>query len=306
MQNNDIIAELSDEQLDDMLSYTPVFTNQNRANIKKHSVEKITLFEHRNSHEKVQAAQNQIQEDKPVIKLPLFKRFGLVAAAVIVVAVLFGATAFAAWRILNIDIYEFIHGEPSESSVSAEAAAHTSVVMLERLFDIDVDEARLQMAYQDGIWAGFATRENSDYTMFHFRVNAENGQLLSVHYSPWGEEIEDVVNFEIHNEIIPTPAQNLEFATLAISIVDSNNILQGYATRARLLPLVTSPNRLTEEVAMTVFAVQVENDSGLTAILSFHELTGNAPKLTSITVDTEHTLPAAISQLEGSWVENPR
>jgi hypothetical protein len=253
----------------------------------------------------VQATQNQVQKEKPIIKLSLLKRFSSVAAAVLVV-VLLSATGLAAWHFLNLDIYDFIHGEPSESSVSAEAAAHTSVVMLERLFDIEVDEARLQMAYQEGIWAGFATRENSDYTMLHFRVNAENGQVLSVHYSPWGEEIEDIVNFEIHNEVIPTPAQSYEFAVLAMSIVDSNNILQGYATRARLLPLVTSPNRLTDEVAMTVFAVQVENDSGLTAILSFHELTGNAPKLTSITVDTEHTLPTWISQFEGSWVENPR
>jgi len=82
MSNKDLIPELKEEQLDELLTYTPAFSEQNLANIKARSFEKISF------------------KEKPVMKKPIYRRFGTFAAAVLAVMVV-TTTAFAAWHFLR-------------------------------------------------------------------------------------------------------------------------------------------------------------------------------------------------------------
>ena len=82
MSNKDLIPELNDEQLDELLTYTPAFSEQNLANIKARSFEKIN------------------HKEKPVMKKSIFRRFGTVAAAVLAIMVV-TTTVFAASHFLR-------------------------------------------------------------------------------------------------------------------------------------------------------------------------------------------------------------
>ena len=82
ISKKDLIPELSEEQLDELLAYTPAFCEQNLASIKARSFEKIK------------------HKEKPVMKKSIFKRFSTVAAAMLAVIVI-TTTVFAAWHFLH-------------------------------------------------------------------------------------------------------------------------------------------------------------------------------------------------------------
>ena len=97
MAKKDLIPELSDKQLDELLTYTPAFSAKNLANIKALSLEKI-------SH-----------KEQPTMKKSTIRRsFGTTAAACLAI-VLTGITVFAAVRFLAPDEVAYQLGNPSLS-----------------------------------------------------------------------------------------------------------------------------------------------------------------------------------------------
>ena len=82
MSKKDIILELNEKQLDELLTYTPNFSEQNLVNIKVRSLQKIKHME------------------KPIMKKPIFRRFGAIVAAVLAVMVV-TTTVFAVWHFLR-------------------------------------------------------------------------------------------------------------------------------------------------------------------------------------------------------------
>jgi len=83
MSKKDLISNLSEEQIDELLTYTPAFSDKSLANIKARSLEKINYMEESNLN-------------KTVIKRP----FRFIAAASIAL-ILFAATVFAAVQLLT-------------------------------------------------------------------------------------------------------------------------------------------------------------------------------------------------------------
>jgi len=82
MSKKYLISELGEEQLDELLTYTPAFSKQNLANIKARSLEKIN------------------HKENPTLKKFTFRRFGTVAAAILAVMVV-TTTVFAAWHFMR-------------------------------------------------------------------------------------------------------------------------------------------------------------------------------------------------------------
>jgi len=82
MSKKILISELRDEQLDELLSYAPAFSDKNLANIKARSFEKIK------------------HKEKPNMKKPIFKSFGTVAAAFLI-AMVITTTVFATWYFMR-------------------------------------------------------------------------------------------------------------------------------------------------------------------------------------------------------------
>jgi len=82
MPKKDLISELREEQLDELLTYAPTFSEKSLVNIKAHSLEKIN------------------HKEKPVMKKTTFRRFGTVVAAVLAVMVV-STTVFAAWHMMR-------------------------------------------------------------------------------------------------------------------------------------------------------------------------------------------------------------
>jgi len=82
MSEKDLISELSEAQLDELLMYIPDFSEQNLANIKARSFEKIK------------------HKENPAMKKSIFRRFGTIAAAALAIMAV-TTTVLAAWHFLS-------------------------------------------------------------------------------------------------------------------------------------------------------------------------------------------------------------
>jgi len=96
MPNKGLIPELSEKQIDELLAYTPEFSEMNLANIKARSLEKINHKEH------------------PNMKKSTIRSFGTAVAACLAL-VLTGITVFAAVRLLTPGEIAYQLGDPSLS-----------------------------------------------------------------------------------------------------------------------------------------------------------------------------------------------
>jgi len=97
MSNKDLIPELTEEQLDELLTFTPAFSEQNLANIKARSFEKIN------------------HKEKPIMKKSTIRRSFSTVAAACLVLVFTGITVFAATRLLTSSEVAYQIGDPSLS-----------------------------------------------------------------------------------------------------------------------------------------------------------------------------------------------
>ena len=194
----------------------------------------------------------------------------------------------------NIDVYDFINDVLSVDVISAEVAAQIAADILSCVFNADLDGITMQLYYSRDewphSWSGVHRPDDNSMVKFHFNVHAETGELISVHYNPWGDEILDIVDFNVLSEIETSAQQNIEFASLAMDIVQANNILEGAPARARLIsPLSTSPARTTGDPAMKLAMVTVQCINGGVALMSFYSFLGGDPLLTSITIEADYS-----------------
>ena len=107
MPNKDLILELSEKQIDELLAYTPNFSDKNLTNIKARSLEKIN------------------NKEQPAIKKSTIRRsFGTFAAACIAI-LLTGITVFSAVRFLTPGEVAYQIGDLSLSAAfESEDAIH--------------------------------------------------------------------------------------------------------------------------------------------------------------------------------------
>ncbi|MCL2574178.1 MAG: M23/M56 family metallopeptidase [Defluviitaleaceae bacterium] len=255
---------------------------------------------------------------KAIMKMKNKTIIGTIAAVLVVVAT---ATVFATTRAENdgpsaltastqtqfeIDVYDFINGVPDENVISAEKAAQIAADMLTRVFGAELDGITIQMAYSHHTWShtwnGMFTPHGSDWAKFNFSVDAETGELISIHYSPWNDQL-NVIDFETFNHTEPTMQQNDEFARLAMDISQRYNLLDSTPKRARLVErLGVNPTQATGEPAMIGAIVAVQCESGNVAILSFYKFLDNAPALTSITFESDSSWKSWL-QFEINWIK---
>ena len=204
----------------------------------------------------------------------------------------------------SIDIGDFINGVPGSDVISGEAAAHVVADVLANVFGADLNGVTIQTHFCQNtalqLWVGDGRQElDSDWTKFHFRVNAETGDLISIHYNPWDDDAGNVL-FNIPYETGSIEQQNIEFARMAMDIVQAHNLLGGAPARARLVSLPTTSSTQGAGVAALV-AVQCVN--GSIATLNILRYSVNAPDLISITIEID-SLGQSLFQFESDWVIN--
>jgi len=189
--------------------------------------------------------------------------------------------------------------------ISVEAAAQIAADLLVSIFGADLEGVTMQMHYSQfepphlwgrtSVWSGVAVLDGSDSTKSHFNINAETGELISIHYNPWGGED---VKFDILHETEAIAQQNIEFARIAMDIVQARSILEGVPARARL---ISSPVRSSSHEAGVSALVAVECEQGGVATLNIIRDSEIAPAVQSITIETDSSWQSMF-QFESDWV----
>jgi len=144
MSKKSLISELSNEQLDELLTYTPAFSNENLANIKTRSLEKIN------------------HKEKPVMQKNTIKFSFSTVAAVALVFMLLTTTAFAAWHFLGpSDVADKMGNSALSAAFESESA-------------VNINEA---IEADDYIFTLLAIVSGSDIT--DHPIYNSNGDILS-------------------------------------------------------------------------------------------------------------------------------
>ena len=198
MTNKDLISELSEENIDKLLKYTPAYSEENLANIKAQAFEKLN------------------NKENPVLKKTKFRRKSIaVIAAVIAVATLFTGVAVAAGPAIieNISRIIFVptpthvvedtqrdinfsleliswNYEPQEHHISLEDAAKIAAEAIYNEFDFCLDGMVGYVTFAVGVnemWSGFIVSEEltrhpetSGAELFHFLIDANTGEILDL------------------------------------------------------------------------------------------------------------------------------
>jgi len=198
MTNKDLISELSEENIDKLLKYTPAYSAENLANIKAQAFEKLN------------------NKENPVLKKTKFRRKSMaVIAAVVAVATLLTGVAVAAGptiietisRIIFVptpthvveDVQRDIsfsleliswEYEPQDNHLSLEDAAKVAAEAIYNEFDFCLDGMVGYVTFRGGsnaAWSGFIVSEEltrhpetHGAELFHFLIDANTGEILDL------------------------------------------------------------------------------------------------------------------------------
>ncbi|MCL2200454.1 MAG: hypothetical protein FWB75_00680 [Oscillospiraceae bacterium] len=198
MINKDLISELSGENIDELLKYTPEYSEQNLENIKNLTFEKLN------------------NKEKPILKKTNFRRKTVsVIAAVLVITTLVAGVAVAAGPAIieNISRIIFVptpthviedtqrdinfslelidwNYEPQEHHISLEDAAKIAAEAIYNEFDFCLDGMVGYVTFAVGaneMWSGFIVSEEltrhpetSGAELFHFLIDANTGAILDL------------------------------------------------------------------------------------------------------------------------------
>jgi hypothetical protein len=198
MINKDLISELSEENIEKLLKYTPDYSEQNLANIKTLTLEKLN------------------NKEKPILKKRNLKRKSVAfVAAVIAITTLVAGAALAAGPAIieNISRIIFVPTpthviedternvnfsleliswdyEPQEHHISLEDAAKIAAEAIYNEFDFCLDGMVGYVTFSVGInemWSGFIVSEEltrhpqtHGAELFHFLIDANTGAILDL------------------------------------------------------------------------------------------------------------------------------
>jgi len=160
---------------------------------------------------------------------------------------------------------------------------------------------------QPSMWHGVILPYNSYWSLLHFTINAETGELTNARYTPWaidtaGMSLEAsfrIITPDEVDNLVPTTQQNYEISKLAMDMAQELNLLNGSAARARIISGLSGFNMATNQPTNEM-VVEVQCENGETVMLGFYGIFDNEPMLTFVNT---YRLPwFDYSQLELEWV----